>query len=645
MVNTTKLVRMEIRNLGCIGNEGLKVELDNILCLVGPNNSGKSTVLRAYELAVLNGSLNEDDKCKFCCEDEYPEVVLSVHIPKGIANIDEKWKVEEGEMLLVKSKWTWESNSKPIRSTWDPEIDDYSVDQKASGLDTVFSSRLPQPFRIGALEDPTMEHKKLLTLILQPISEKLSLVLEDEASELAQTIGKIKSLASDPINNEEQTIKSIEDGINATHNEIFPNMSVDLDIGIGSVKIEPLKLLQENSKIKFSEWDHEIDWKNQGTGSQRALFWSMLQVRSEMKSINDQKLGIETQIKKKKSDIKKLETAMKKAKTDATKIKKQTEIESLQEEIKKLEVIDPTSKIKEERKELPLPGYMLLIDEPEVALHPSAVRAASDYLYSLAKDPAWQIILSTHSPHFINPLEDHTTIVRLERNKKNPHPRTYKSDIVDFDTTEKEVLKLLNKFDVNLAEMFFGQYPIIIEGDTEFAAFQYIFDSIVDEYPKNQRPVLIRARGKYTILSIMKILAHFKVKFSVLHDADYPLTKAGNKSSAWVANTQICDAIEEYRKKGIEIRHHVSIPSFEHCHLGLKVDGEIIKEYTGKEKPWKMVSEMQEDAEITKSVKTVLDELLPSEKELEYINIEMIEHKLKQIVKDNELNDPRIVFE
>jgi predicted ATP-binding protein involved in virulence len=50
-VNSSKLVRITVRNIGCIGNDGVEVELDNVVCLVGKNNAGKSTVLRAYELA------------------------------------------------------------------------------------------------------------------------------------------------------------------------------------------------------------------------------------------------------------------------------------------------------------------------------------------------------------------------------------------------------------------------------------------------------------------------------------------------------------------------------------------------------------------------------------------------------------------
>ncbi len=51
----SKLLNITIANLGCIGNEGLTVSLDNILCLVGDNNSGKSTILKAiFGLAPID---------------------------------------------------------------------------------------------------------------------------------------------------------------------------------------------------------------------------------------------------------------------------------------------------------------------------------------------------------------------------------------------------------------------------------------------------------------------------------------------------------------------------------------------------------------------------------------------------------------
>ena len=56
-VNRSKLVRITVRNIGCIGSDGVEIELDNVVCLVGKNNAGKSTILRAYELAKGIGGL------------------------------------------------------------------------------------------------------------------------------------------------------------------------------------------------------------------------------------------------------------------------------------------------------------------------------------------------------------------------------------------------------------------------------------------------------------------------------------------------------------------------------------------------------------------------------------------------------------
>jgi len=94
--NRSKLVKMTIQNIGCIGEEGLEIELDNIVCLVGKNNSGKSTVLRAYELA--KGSVqfvSSRDRYQHAKDEQPSEIFLEVHIPEGIGNVDAKWKTEK----------------------------------------------------------------------------------------------------------------------------------------------------------------------------------------------------------------------------------------------------------------------------------------------------------------------------------------------------------------------------------------------------------------------------------------------------------------------------------------------------------------------------------------------------------------------
>nr|WP_289959321.1 AAA family ATPase [Xanthomonas arboricola]MDN0205105.1 AAA family ATPase [Xanthomonas arboricola pv. corylina] len=149
MEKRSKLLSIEVKNIGCIGNDGATVELDDIVCLVGRNNAGKSTILNSYELAKAKRTFKSTDRHQHATDDQPSEVVLSVHIPEGIGNVPAKWKSEINGYLVVKSRWRWSPPEyKMQRQTWNPALDspngDWDPDEKAAGLDTVFGSRLPR---------------------------------------------------------------------------------------------------------------------------------------------------------------------------------------------------------------------------------------------------------------------------------------------------------------------------------------------------------------------------------------------------------------------------------------------------------------------------------------------------------------------
>ena len=54
-----RLVKLIVQNFRCIG-EPVEVDLNEIVVLVGPNNSGKSCILRAYETIMCDGSSEAD---------------------------------------------------------------------------------------------------------------------------------------------------------------------------------------------------------------------------------------------------------------------------------------------------------------------------------------------------------------------------------------------------------------------------------------------------------------------------------------------------------------------------------------------------------------------------------------------------------
>jgi predicted ATP-dependent endonuclease of OLD family len=597
--NRTKLLKMKIVNLGCIGPEGLEISMDDVLCLVGPNNTGKSTILHAYELVTNAVPFTPSDRCQRA--DKATSVELWAHIPEGIENIAERWKKDENGQKVVRTRWSWDEDLALKRETWDPKTDDYAEDENVSGINQVFQSRLPVPFRVGALENPLEEHKKLLTLVLQPIADKLKSQLIQKDSRLKVALDNFDSAAKEPVHEESNKINAIASDISKTHNEIFPNLSIHMDVSLERMTFDPLAALVKSSGIKFLDFGDRTSWNQQGTGSQRALFWAMLQVRSKLKSASDLKAAREKDKATIARSIKKLEGEAATAKREETKSQKMELIRGLREKLSELEnepkEDDATS----------LPGYMLLIDEPEIALHPSAIRAASRYLYALAQDTSWQVMMTTHSPVFVNPLEDHTTIVRLDRNKDRLTPHIYRSDTIRFsddpdeDIQNKEELKMLNKFDSGLAELFFGQYPVLVEGDTEFTAFEGAMNRRLTDYPVSSRPAIVRARGKDTLVLLIKMLTHLNVRFSILHDSDRPLRRDRSASSAWSANDRIEKAIVRAREKGITVVHRVAIPNFE----GAFLQGAA----TDSNKPWNAWRQL-DNQQTLESVRAILDDLI-----------------------------------
>ncbi|MGA7161993.1 MAG: AAA family ATPase [Bacteroidota bacterium] len=648
MQDRSRLIKMRIQNIGCIGPNGLTIDIDNILCLVGANNSGKSTVLRAYELAVGSEKFTSETDLSLQAGDLPATVEIWVHIPKGTENVAEKWKVVEQDLLLVRSKWEWNKNTawSKVRTTWDPDAGEYSLDDKASGLDAVFNSRLPIPFRIGSLDDPKLEHQKLLTLVLQPVADRITKLLADDKSELKKAISSVSQYAQLPVSEERERLNQLKGDLNKSHNEIFPDLSIDFNIDIGQIEINPITLLLKNSSLQFTEWESRVKWSQQGTGSQRALFWTMLQVRSKLKAVADMAEKQTKAIDDERKAIDKLQKEADKAKKEDTKLAKAEEIKHHEAKIAELSKLDSTKSETIQETGLSLPGFMLLIDEPEVGLHPNAIRSASRYLYNLAEDPAWQIMLATHSPVFLDPMNDHTTIVRLDRSAKQPTPLIYRSNTPNFDATEKDALKMLNRFELSLAEMFFGQYPVIVEGDTEFAVFEAVIARHIDQFPASKKPIIIRARGKYTTLLIMRILKEFKVPFSILHDSDFPLRSDGSKNGAWTANSKIAELAQQIRSAGSRVVHRVSAPNFEFTYFPMykASDGSPIA-ISSEDKPWNAYDLVKTNSAFEFMVMELLKDLLdPNSAESQYTDgfeKGLVQH-LYNWADANGITDPRL---
>lgn len=604
--NRSKLLRMTIRNIGCIGNEGIDIALDNIVCLVGKNNAGKSTVLRAYELAKGQVAFDAtSDRHQHATKEQPSEILLEVHIPDGIGNVDAKWKQKKDGFLVVKSRWQWTApDFIKVRTTWDPTAGedgqgDWAEDGKAGGADPVFSSRLPRPLRIGSLDDAGKTEDVLLNFALAPLQQELEKARLNPDSSLAKAIESVSGSINSLSEHHQEHFNDIASRVSEGFKGIFPGLDVSLNVGAAPLAPKVADLIKSGSSLKITDGQANTSLSQQGTGARRALFWSMLQVHNELNRDQEVRNEFRKRLDKDKSDLEK-------------KIKrpsKNADLKALNDELTqakaRLEAHDSGGPIPDSPDDPAFPGYLLLIDEPENALHPMAARAAQRHLYQLAKNPDWQVIMTTHSPCFINPFEDHTTIVRLERNNIGEHlavtPKTYRSDHITFVGDEKQRLQALQHIDPSFSEVFFGSHPILVEGDTEHAAFMASIiernNALIDQI------AVIRARGKAILVPLIKVLTHFKIHFSLIHDSDSPHRSDGSKNGMWTENRKIHEALCHARSTGLTVRHRVSIPDFERF---------LDHSEANKDKPLNAYLQIKSDERLAIRVQTLMESLLRS---------------------------------
>lgn len=606
--NRSKLVRMTVRNLGCIGDGGIDIGLDNVVCIVGKNNAGKSTLLRAYELA--RGSISfipSEDRYQHAPLEQPSEILLEIHIPDGIGNVDDRWKIDRDGLRIVRSRWQWTGpDFQRVRTTWDPEggeagEGDWAADGKAGGADPVFNSRLPRPLRIGSLDDAEKTEEMLLTLALTPLIASLERERTNAESALSQAIASVTSKIDELSNTHERHFNTIAGKISTGFQGVFPAMDVRLNIAASPLVPKISDLVKSGSSIRIKDGHTDTVLRQQGTGARRALFWAMLQVHNELtrdKEIREEyrkKLMVALKDEEKKKGGKKV--------TEEQKAEIQTVIDDVQA---KLDAHDAGAPIPDSPDDPALPGYLLLIDEPENALHPMAARAAQRHLYKLAESPDWQVMMTTHSPYFINPFEDHTTIVRLERHTDEEggmvSPRIYKSDLIEFQDGEKQRLQALQHIDPSFAEIFFGSYPVLVEGDTEHAAF--MASVIEKQHELLSRVTVIRARGKAILVPLVKVMEHFKIDFGIVHDCDPPFKKNGDKNGMWTENQKIREAILKARSAGVAVRHRVSIPDFERFLGG---------EEESKDKPLTAYRRITDEVPLGTAVQQLLNDLISSD--------------------------------
>ncbi len=164
-------------------------------------------------------------------------------------------------------------------------------------------------------------------------------------------------------------------------------------------------------------------------------------------------------------------------------------------------------------------SYMLLFEEPELFLHPKAQHMLFDTLRVFAKEH--HVLVTTHSPMFFGPgaTETFAKLRKLSDVKVAPHPYTKVYPVNLLDVTAKDQFQIICFENNNAA--FFADTVVLVEGDSDYLVLPHIAKTLDISWDEAKVPVLfVRITGKGNIRRYRDFFAHFGVRVLVIADLD-----------------------------------------------------------------------------------------------------------------------------
>lgn len=502
-----KLRALLITDFAGIGEPGITIPIDDIVVLIGPNNSGKSSVLDAYEAFSSTGAPLPLSSFR----DEDPSKTISIGgvfadlTDEDRETLGAKWEHDDAVYgNVVKVKWEWSTpDLKAQKFSWNAN-DSKWVAGGMGGWDTLITSRIPVPLRVRPTDDPEQTESQ----IVQILTAAAKAALRKDSKRTESVLKELQMLADEFAKDAQKELDDACARISKKLDNIFPNHKVSLQQSVG--KIDPDKIIGSGSHVRIEEPGKDpVPLSRQGAGMRRSFLWSALGTLAEM--------GRAKQGTKK---------------------------------------IDSTR------------HRVLLIEEPESFLHPPMIRAARNALYDLAAIAEWQVLTCTHSPIFIDVSKSHTTIMRAEK-KTTGMPRVFSTEKADFSDNERTQLRMIRSCHPTVSEFFFADHVFLVEGETEQAVLSYLLSE--RSPPDGKWYHVVNCMGKANLPLFARILNQFGTPYTVVHDADAPMSfRKGHwvRNGMWTINKSIANVISD-RAAGLPACSLVAhIPNFEIFYFG-----------------------------------------------------------------------------
>lgn len=478
-----RLQKIIIKNFRGLKGDQNRIDFSssNIIFLLGQNNIGKSSFLRAYEFfidAKQKATTNDfyDYKIENNIEIEAEFLIESDDEDNKDLQSDFK-KGESPEPNWLKTKWADSSNIVKVKKVWEKEGDfkKYTwspsetkwVEGGLGGLHQNLTKFAPTPISINAMETEDSLEEKVNKLINDDF---LKTAKSDYSTEYEQAEKAVKDLQNKVIGSE--GIKQLNTNINKYFKKVFSNLELEIRPKNEEIKLVDALKKNHSVNVKKDGCIRDETFRQHGHGIIRQALFNFLAFLKDFGESENQK------------------------------------------------------------KE-----YIILFEEPELFLHPKIAYILRKSLYELSLNSPYQILCASHSPLMIDISKPKSSLVRITKDNDET-TKTYQVGEELFQKTEesKKMVQMINRFNSNICESFYADNVILVEGDTEAIIYRDLLERF---YPEKEIYVL-NTGSKNNIPFFQEILNHFQIKHFVIHDTD---TK--DKKSSWTLNQNISDNLKD----------------------------------------------------------------------------------------------------
>lgn len=438
--------------------------LSEFTALVGYNNAGKTSILEAVNWLAKKSSLDST------CFENTTEPIIVTAIVSGIdegvldaLGATHRPKIEplvtDGKIVIRRTQTEPGAKAADIKLTIrKTDEDGNEAWSNPAGIDAAISHLFPEPILIGAMENATEDVGKFAagTTIGKLIKEIMGPITEAHSASVAEALGELTSKLSANGADKDESLVGLDGRIQAELENFFPGVTAKTHIPTPGIDD-----FFKGATIKiFEEGFEHAEGRDAGSfghGAQRSVQIALITCLAKIKRESAAAVGRTT---------------------------------------------------------------LLLIDEPELYLHPQAIETVRASLVRLSQE-GYQVLFSTHSPLMISRTAAAKALL-IRRNEADgthafPKVEDAVADAIADAAHQSEVLFALT----NSSKFLFSEKVLLAEGKTEHVLLPEIFALENGATFEERKAALIALQGTGDFPNAMRVLRAMGIPVRAVVDLDF----------------------------------------------------------------------------------------------------------------------------